>query len=67
MKEKTKEALGIGMGGVVGSGTYQANHVGLADLDLVRAIVTGMFVGLIWLLIPLRLSRKNDRESSNHE
>jgi hypothetical protein len=65
MKAKTKEALGMGFGGVVGSALYQANQAGLADMDLARAVFSGMLVGLVWLLIPLRLSRRDSSAKSD--
>lgn len=64
MKAKIQGALGIGFGVAVGSVLYQAYHAGFADVDPVRALFTGTFVGLFWLLVSLWISGRGDPGTS---
>lgn len=65
MRSKLAEALGMGSGMVAGSVLYQILRSGPQEIDLARALFIGVFVGLIWLVIPLRLLNRQD--SGNHD
>jgi hypothetical protein len=65
MRSKLAEALGMGAGMVAGSILYQILRSAPQEIDLARALFIGVFVGLIWLVIPLRLF--NGRNFRNHD